>query len=165
MTFESERLSMRPWTVDDAPAFHRIWGDPRVIFWGSESKTIDETRERLGRVLARCKEHSGLGWFAVVSRATGDSIGNVVLQPAPFAPGVEIGWHFEHTAWGEGYATEAARATLRYAFDVLDLDRVVAAILPDNERSIRVAEKAGLRRIGTVTHASLLHELWEIRRD
>lgn len=165
MSFESARLSMRPWTLADAPAFHRIWGDPRVIFWGSESKTLEETRGALARVIARCEEHPGLGWFAAVLRETGESVGNVVLQPAPFAAGIEIGWHFEHAAWGNGYATEAARAALRYAFEELGLDRIVAAILPENQRSVRVAERAGLRRIGTVTHASLFHELWEIRRD
>jgi RimJ/RimL family protein N-acetyltransferase len=160
--FESERLVMRPWTIADAEAFHRIWADPRVIFWGSASKTLEETRGALGRVIARCDEQPGLGWFAVVDRATGESVGNVVLQPAPFHAGVEIGWHFEHRVWGRGYATEAARAALAHAFGALRLEQIVAAILPDNLRSKRVAEKAGLQPIGMVTHASLLHELWEI---
>ena len=155
---------MQPWREADAPGFMRIWGDPRVIFWGGHAQTLDACRQAIARLAARCEGEPGHGWFAAARRSDGVSVGNVVLQPAPFAPGdIEIGWHFEYDAWGRGYATEAARAALRYVFATLGARRVVAAILPDNVRSRRVAEKIGMRRMGEVMHAGLLHDLYEAR--
>ena len=162
--FESERLIMRLWSVDEAKAFFRIWGDPRVIFWGGHASSPDDCRAAILRLAARCDGYPGHGWFSVARRSDSESVGNVVLQPAPFAPGVtEIGWHFEYDVWGRGFATEAATATLRHAFDVLALPRVLAAVLPDNARSRRVTEKIGMRRIGSVTHAGMPHDLFESR--
>jgi len=64
------------------------------------------------------------------------------------APPIEIGWRLIRAAWGRGYAAEAAVAVLRHGLDTVGLERVVADIDPDNTRSIRVADKIGLRFVG-----------------
>jgi RimJ/RimL family protein N-acetyltransferase len=61
-------------------------------------------------------------------------------------PAVEVGWRLARPAWGRGLATEGARASLRHAFGELDLEAVISIIDPANLRSIRVAEKLGMRR-------------------
>ncbi len=78
-------------------------------------------------------------------------IGTVLLLPLttdqPITPDTpwEIGWHLQRCAWGQGYATEAARVVLEYAFQVLALPAVMALVKPDNLRSHRVAEKLGMQ--------------------
>ena len=89
-----DRVDLRLWTDSDVAAFHRIWGDPDVVFWGP-TKSLDESLLFLRRVRDRCMGHPPpVGWHAIVERGTGQIVGNVVLQPAPFEPGaLELGWH------------------------------------------------------------------------
>jgi RimJ/RimL family protein N-acetyltransferase len=80
---------------------------------------------------------------------------NLQRTPAPLTD-IEIGWHFERSSWGRGYATEAAAALLLHAF-VTGVDRVVADIVPDNRRSRAVAKRLGVHRIDVVERSDLLH--------
>lgn len=159
------RLEIRPWTPDEVEAFHAIWGDPEVIFWGA-AKDREASRAFLAKVLGRCAGRPWpVAWHAVTERATGEIVGNVVVQPASFAPGdYEVGWHLRRDAWGKGYASESGRAAIGEAFARLDVPRVVCAILPDNHRSQRVGARLGFTRVGPVMHAGLLHDLLEVRR-
>jgi RimJ/RimL family protein N-acetyltransferase len=155
----TERLTLRPWRTDDVDAFHTIWGDPRVIFWGP-SKDRDASAVLLRSIV----EHHGargpgLGWWAVLER--GEIVGNMLLKPAVFAEGMEIGWHVAHAAQRRGIATEAARRVLLHAHE-LGHRRVVAAILVDNAASQGVARNLGMTYERDVMHADLLHGLWSI---
>jgi RimJ/RimL family protein N-acetyltransferase len=71
---------------------------------------------------------------------------NVPHYDAPWIPAVEIGWRLSRAAWGRGYATEAAQAALRFGFERLGLDEVVAICVPDNAPSRRVMDRIGLVR-------------------
>jgi RimJ/RimL family protein N-acetyltransferase len=73
---------------------------------------------------------------------------------------VELGYHFARRHWGNGYATEAVAACLEFARK-RGIDRVVALILPENDRSIRVAERVGMTPGRAVEHAGRPHMLWE----
>ncbi|MCH7479070.1 MAG: GNAT family N-acetyltransferase [SAR324 cluster bacterium] len=164
-TLLTDRLRLRPWTKDDAPAFHGIWGDPRVIWWGN-TESPAASRRKLDEVLARCAAMpEGLGWWAVEMRDSLGVVGNVVLQPAPYNHTIELGYHFAHDAWGRGYATEAARGALRYAFFTLALPVVSAVVQVDNHASHRVAARVGLRAKGTITYNGLPHRLYELRHE
>jgi [ribosomal protein S5]-alanine N-acetyltransferase len=161
----TERLVLRPWTLDDARGFHEVWGDPRVIFWGPAASP-EHSRRILARVLQRVDGRPWpLRWFGVRSRETGAVVGSACLQPAPWDPSeVEIGWHLAHAAWGHGYATETGRALLELAFAELANPRVVCAILPSNARSLAVAARLGFRRYQRdVPRAGWLHDLFEVR--
>ncbi|MHC4930725.1 MAG: GNAT family N-acetyltransferase [Planctomycetota bacterium] len=161
---ETERLQLRAWDRVDLEAFHRIWGDPNVIWWGP-----CENEEKSREVLKRAIELSAalpeeLGWFAAIERASGQIVGNVFLRPSRETEGLELGYHFAKGWQGRGYATEATRALVGRCFDA-GADRVVAYVLPENAASQRVAAKIGMRKTGTLLYADLLHDLLEIRRS
>jgi RimJ/RimL family protein N-acetyltransferase len=87
----------------------------------------------------------GYGMWAVERKSDAAFLGRAGFLNPPGWPGFEIGWAFAREHWGQGYATEAARTALAFAFDVLKRDRVISLIRPANARSIRVAEKLGER--------------------
>jgi RimJ/RimL family protein N-acetyltransferase len=157
---QTSRLELRDWTAADGGAFHRIWGDPDVIWWG-HTTTPEDSQRFLDTVIERGRE-PGLGWCAVLLPGTQASIGSVGLQHAPEPrDDIEIGWHLERTAWGNGYATEAAAALLDHAFE-RGLERVVADIVPGNERSVSVATRLSMHRVAEVQRSGLTHDLWAI---
>ena len=85
----------------------------------------------------------GYGFFSVESRETGEWLGRVGPWYPEGWPSPEIGWTIARPHWGRGYATEAARAALAFAFGELGWDRVIHVILAGNERSVAVAERIG----------------------
>jgi RimJ/RimL family protein N-acetyltransferase len=109
--------------------------------------TREESDAYVDRVSAVIEER-GWGTWAVEVVATGEFIGYVGLNEprfeAHFTPAVEIGWRLARSAWGHGYATEAARAVLSFAFDELELDEVVSFTTVENRRSRRVMERIGM---------------------
>jgi RimJ/RimL family protein N-acetyltransferase len=78
---------------------------------------------------------------------------------------IEVGWRLRREAWGHGYATEAARAALDVAWGPLGLDRAIALIHPDNERSLAVAERLGMRVVGTTVHQPTRWRVLVLRAD
>lgn len=149
MELATARLRLRPWAADELDAFHRLWSDPKTIWWGP-STSLDESRRVLEKVLSQ------RSWWAVW--LGDDIIGNVFLRTSPRrAEALELGYHFCSTCWGNGYATEAARAVLATAPAVL----VEAPIVPDNVRSQQVVKKLGFRVTTQLVHAGRVHELWE----
>ena len=161
----SDRLRLRPWTEADAAVFHELWGDPRVI-WGGHTPTPEASRRQLGEVVARSAEMpQGLGWWAVEARDTGRVVGNAVLRPAPYDDSAELGYHLMHAAWGQGYATEAARAALHHAFATLALPVVSAVVSVDNSASHRVLERIGMRPTGPITFNGMPHLRYELSRQ
>lgn len=162
-TFETERLSLRPFSPADGEAFHRVWGDPEVIWWGALSDRADSDAA-LAELIEKCRALlPGLGWWWLVERSTGDRVGDLVLVPAPDPPGgIEIGWHLARARWGEGFATEGARRLLDHAWD-LGLDEVIATIVPMNAASVGVAERLGMARRGALfVRGGLWHDVWAI---
>lgn len=110
------------------------------------------TREQSDASVARYEaafERRGYGWWAVEVRETGEFVGFTGLddvdEETPF-DGVEIGWRLARTAWGHGYATEAARAALAYGFDTLRLPELVALTTATNTRSQAVMRRIGMTR-------------------
>ena len=164
MTLETPRLNLTLWRPGDGAEFHRIWGDPRVIFWGA-AQDLAASEAVLARVIDRCADApEPCGWYALRTQG-GGLVGNALLQPTPSLPGdLEIGWHLAAAHQGHGYATEAARALLDHAFARLDIPRVVALIMPSNAPSARVAERLGMRRGERIIHAGEPHDVWSADR-
>jgi RimJ/RimL family protein N-acetyltransferase len=100
----------------------------------------------------------------MVERNSRAPVGDVILQPAKFVDGIEIGWHVRRAAWGRGLATEAAEAVLAHGFSTAGLDRIYAAVARQNDRSLRVVEKLGLRALRDMEYAGLPHRLFAIDR-
>lgn len=145
---ETERLILREWTLEDAPAAFAIYGDPEVMRYigatGSPDANVEQTRAGLERAIARYPERPGFGFWAAVERTGGAIVGAGLLKHLDGGPEVEVGYHFARRVWGQGYATELARALVAYGFDRLELNRIVGVAYPANRASCRVLEKAGL---------------------
>lgn len=163
MGFVTPRLEVRRLTMADLDAFHEIWGDPAVIFWGA-AKDRDASRARLEDFIGRRLD--GIvdsGWFAVVRQADRQLVGDVVLQPAPWDRELaEVGWHVARACQGRGYATEAAGALLAHATRH-GVGSVYAKILPDNVASRGVALRLGMQVVGHLDDPHGLHDLWTKR--
>ena len=91
----------------------------------------------------------GFGMWAVEERESERFIGRVGLHQPEGWPGLEVGWMLAPDTWDRGYATEAGRASLEHAWDVLGADHVISVIHPENVQSIRVAERLGEKSEGT----------------
>jgi RimJ/RimL family protein N-acetyltransferase len=151
--FVTERLLVRPWTVEDAPAAFAIFGDPVVArFAGSPPESVEVSRARLERWIDHfARRNDGLGFWAVVEQASGAIVGEVNLHPygGPLedTSEVELGYFFNRAYWGRGYATEAARGALRHGFERLGLPRIWVMARCENAASLRVIAKLGARHV------------------
>ena len=144
LPIKTERLQIRLLTADDWQAVHAYTGDPGVMTYVPEGvMTEEQTRQFIAESMA---EEARV--YAVDLRAQDRLIGHVGFHPW-YAPRIyEIGWVFHPLYHGQGYATEAAAALLRYGFESLQVHRVIATCQPENTPSWRVMEKLGLQREG-----------------
>jgi RimJ/RimL family protein N-acetyltransferase len=145
----TERLILRAWRDADLEPFATMNGDPAVM----SHFVAPLTREESDRLVDRIRQSwatQGFGLWAVERQADGRFLGFTGLAlhtfEAPFTPAVEIGWRLATDAWGHGYATEAARAAVRYGFETLGLDEILSWTTVANEPSRRVMERLGMTR-------------------
>jgi len=145
-TLETSRLVLRPLEQADLDDYAAIMADPEVVQYLGQAPN---SREDAWRSMATFLGHGVLrGWTnnAVVVRATGEFVGRCGLWQPENWPGLEVGWTFARSAWGNGYATEAATAWRDWAFaNIPTLDTLISVIHRDNARSIAVAERIGHR--------------------
>lgn len=139
---ETERLTLRPLTVADLAEFMAMHGAPEVI---ATMGTYGEAgaAERLERNEREWRER-GHGLMALIERDTRRFVGRSGLKYWPEFDETEVGWVLRPGFWGHGFATEAARACLDWGFENLDLPYITAMIVPNNTRSLRVAERLGM---------------------
>jgi len=146
---ETERLILREWRDPDVDAFIVMNADPLVMEFFPETYSEERTRRFVDRI-RECWAERGYGLWAVERKDIAGFIGYVGLWPATFpahvTPAVEVGWRLAADQWGQGYATEAARAALAYGFDSLGLDEIVSFTSNANVRSWRVMERLRMRR-------------------
>jgi RimJ/RimL family protein N-acetyltransferase len=144
------RLRLRQWRDDDLDPWAALNADPQVREFFGATLTRDEAAASMASFRADLQAR-GWGWWALELTGTGELIGMAGLDPVddavPFE-GVEAGWRLSRQAWGHGYATEAARAVITYAFETLALPEVLALAAAGNTRSHAV-----MRRIG-MTHTA-----------
>ena len=172
----TERLLLRQWRDEDRAPFAELNADPAVMehFPSTLSRAesdafVDRMRDRL--------EENGWGLWALERLDTGEFIGFTGLvffaDVLPFAPATEVGWRLRREQWGHGFATEAGRAALEYAFDVLDLDEVVSMTAATNLASQRVMQRLGMTHDpaddfdhprAPVGHRTRPHVLYRIRQ-
>lgn len=146
----TERLLMRQWKDSDREPFTAMNADPEVMEHFPATLTPAQSDEFVDRMRDHLERH-GWGLWAVEVIETGEFIGFVGLWPAGFDPFrseevVEIGWRLTRSTWGQGYATEAARAALRHAFEVVGLSEVVSFTAATNLRSQAVMNRIGMSR-------------------
>ncbi len=149
------RLLLRGWRSEDREPFAAIGADPEAMRHYPSVLTREHSDSRLQAYQDEWNQ-CGLGKWAVEIPgvvACAGSIGLGELRfPASFTPCIEIGWRLARSCWGQGYATEGARAALDFGFEDLGLGEIVAFTIPENTPSLRVMEKLGMRRAGEFAH-------------
>jgi RimJ/RimL family protein N-acetyltransferase len=144
-TIETARVYLRPFTFDDLDAFAVIGSDPDVMRYIGAGRPLsrEETHTRLNAIIEHRNKH-GFGVWAAIDKSTGTLMGYCGLQFLDNTSEVEVGYRLAKRFWGVGFASEAAKASLRYGFETLGLGRIVAVVQPANLASQHVLEKIGL---------------------
>lgn len=145
---ETPRLLLRNWQETDRAFFHEINSDPVVMEFFPALRSREESDALMDRVVTMINDDC-FGFYALQDKNTGDTVGFTGLMRTdlePFMPkGVlEIGWRLAQRYWGKGYVTEAALASLAYAFDERGEDEVVSFAVHNNHRSISVMQRIGM---------------------
>ena len=148
---ETDRLILRSWRPDDLPDFSAINADPRVAEWLGGIRTVEETAETTALINAHIAER-GYGFWAAELKADARLVGMIGLkhhEESPPGPCVEMGWRLAHDCWGQGLATEGAKAALAWGFANLDAEEIIAFTAASN-----LASQAVMIRLG-MTHEPL----------
>ena len=145
---DTRRLILRKIAREDLESLAALNADADVMKYIGDGRpqTLEQTLERVNAILGHWERY-GFGLCAVLERATNDFAGFCGVQHLDNTSEIEVGYRFAKRFWGMGLATEAARASLEYAFERLGFDRIVAVVHPENLASQRVVNKLGLRYI------------------
>jgi RimJ/RimL family protein N-acetyltransferase len=159
----TERLRLRPFRADDLDALEPILADEKMMEHYPHPFSREESQLWIERNRRRYRE-DGFGLWAMELLETGDLIGDcgLVVQQFPERDEVEIGWHTKCELWGQGFATEAAREVVRYAFNELQLESLISMIVDENAPSRRVAEKLGMHVDGRASHMERNHLVYRL---
>ncbi len=146
-TLTTPHLSLRPWTLDDAPRLFEIMQEKDIFqyFPPSPPPTLEKAERYISHQLSHWQKF-GYGHWAVTT-ADGQLAGWNGLEYLPETGENEIGYLLGASFRGQGFATEAARAAVSFAFQQAKMDSLIGLVHPDNTPSIRVLEKCGLRFI------------------
>lgn len=143
----TDRLLLRQWRESDRDAWAALTADPEVMEFFPATLTREQADSSLDRYRTDIEDR---GWGLWAVDLAGEFLGFTGLKPVavdlPFGEATEVGWRLARHAWGHGYATEAARASLSFAFDELGLEEVVSMTAVLNERSQRVMRRLGMHR-------------------
>ncbi len=163
---ETARLILREFVPEDVDALACLLSDPETM--RHYPAPLDQTgvEQWIARNRARYAT-DGHGLWGMVIKATGELIGDcgLIRQEVDGESLVEIGYHVRRVLWGQGLASEAARACRDYGFARLGVDRLISLIRPENISSQRVAEKTGMTLWKTVVWRGLPHHVYAIRQS
>lgn len=159
--FTTDRLIFREWEERDKVAFRLMNQDPRVMEFFPSILTDEESDLFCKRIIEEF-QNEGYGLYAVENKHNNEFIGFIGFHKAtfdaPFTPCVEIGWRLKYEAWGNGYATEGAKACLKHGFEELGFDKVYSFTAKVNQRSENVMKKIGMKKVGEFLHPKLPKE-------
>lgn len=174
---KTARLILRPWRQEDYAPFAELNADSRVMEHFPQLFSR-EASDHAAKKMQEFLEEKGWGLWAVTIPDIAEFIGyiglNEVTFTAHFTPAIEIGWRLAFDYWGKGYATEGAKAALKYGFEVLDLSEIVSFTAVHNQRSRAVMERIGMHYDphGDFDHPRVpegnkvrRHVLYRIQRD
>jgi RimJ/RimL family protein N-acetyltransferase len=147
VTLATDRLLLREFALQDVEGLLAVLGDPVAMEFYPAALDRQGVEDWVARNMQRY-QRDGHGLWAMVLRGSDELIGDCgcIMQEVEGKNEIEVGYHVRRDLWGNGYATEAARTSMEYAFTSLGAARVISMIRPGNKQSRRVAEKNGLTR-------------------
>ena len=148
---QTERLILRDWRLEDVEPFIRHLNNPVVMRWLGGVRSVEQQEAVVRDRFIRWQEERGFTFWVVERKADRELLGFCGLKIAddagsPVEGALEIGWRLREDAWGQGYAREAAAASLDHAFGPLAADRVVALTVEGNSASWGLMERLGMIR-------------------
>ncbi len=144
-TLRTSRLVLRPWRAADVESFAAMSADPEVMAHYPSVLTRDQAAGVAERICAHFTRE-GFGFWALEAPGIAEFIGFTGIARPGFLPVVEVGWRLARPYWGQGFATEAGHAALAWGFESLELDEIVAFVVPENVRSQKVMNRLGMVR-------------------
>jgi RimJ/RimL family protein N-acetyltransferase len=157
---KSERLGFRNWTNKDLEEFAKLNSDEKVM--EHFPKTL--SRKEVGKFIDRLNKHfaeNGFTYYATEILETKEFIGMIGLAfqeyKTNFTPAIDIGWRLKRNAWGKGYATEGAKRCLEYAFNELEISKIISVCPIKNTKSENVMKKIGMTKRGEFNHPELIN--------
>ncbi len=152
MNYESKRLVFRDFNEFDVQNLSLLDSDKEVMKFLTAGITFsfEESKQRLLDLIEDNKRNSPLGTWAVDHKNSGDFVGRFMLKQLSEFDAPSIGYRLIKKYWGEGFATEGVSALVKYGFENLNLDKIVAITSPKNKPSIRVLEKSGFSYIQNI---------------
>jgi ribosomal-protein-alanine N-acetyltransferase len=162
---ETARLQLRPMVPDDLDALHAVVSDPVSMRFYPKPFDREMTRQWIERAGERYTR-DGYGLLAVVEKATGELIGDCgpMLMETKHGAFTELGWHIRRDRQGLGFATEAGTACRDRAWELLDVDRLISIIRPENVPSWSVARGIGFHPWRCEVRVGMAHIIWTIER-
>ena len=149
MKLETERLILRKYTLDDLDAFAALVADPEVMRFSLSGpmKEKEQAKQYFQKRILDHYRHNGYGLYAVIHKADTCLIGTIglITQNIDGQEWTELGYRLHPKYWGKGLATEAGLALMHYASATLGIDELISIIDPQNTRSLKVAERLGMR--------------------
>ncbi len=161
LQLQTQRLLLRPWDASEAAIAYEIYSDPIVMQYIGEGKpmpSLDYTEAKIFHWKKLMVQQEG--WYLAIvphefpsEGSASQPIGTVVLKQLPDPQGKptgdwEMGWNLRQSAWGHGYATEAARSLMTWGINDLELREIYAVAQPINAASVRVMQRLGMKNLG-----------------
>jgi RimJ/RimL family protein N-acetyltransferase len=163
-TLSTERLCLRAFRDEDLDAYAELCADPEVMRFLGPTMGRAEAWRHMAMVLGHWQLR-GFGLWAVELAASAQLVGRIGCWQPEGWPGLEVGWTLARPFWGHGYALEGARASAAWAFEHLGVTQVVSLIVPENQRSIYVAEALGETYAHDLDHFGRRHRVYSLTRE
>ena len=176
MKLATDRLILRQWREEDLPTFASLNADPEVMKYFPKPLGREES-DKMAQQCQRLISARGWGVWAAELKSSSEFIGFIGLHEPistlPFSPCIEVAWRLHRPFWGNGYATEAGREALRFAFETLDKKEILSFTTLSNAPSRAVMERLGLTNTQQnfehpelpAGHTLAEHVLYKITRD
>src|SRR5258706_7135715 len=141
--FETERLIIRPYTMDDLHHFFRLNGDEDIMRFIRPAQSLLQTKEFLQKIIKAYSDRPGMGRWALFSKNDGQFCGSFAIIPIDNSNQLQLGYALIKKNWGKGFATESVKGGLEYAFGPLGLTEIAAITYAENIPSQNVLLKNG----------------------
>ena len=142
--FETQRLSIRPYTIADFQHFYSLNSDEDIMRYIRPAQDLQGSKDFFEKILTDYEERPGLGRWGMFSKDGNIFVGSFAVIPVHDTDDIQLGYALLKENWGKGYASESAAACLKYGFEMLGLQTIVARAMHENLASVQVMKKIGM---------------------